>query len=244
MKKIIYYIRHPQLILLRVLAKFGFEKRHRAGFFGLLCKFDLPHSTCVFQVGASYGQELDYFNYSGVETCICFEPIPSVFEELSKKTKLYGWTAFNKALGSKKRLDKFYLASNQGISASLLKPGTVTVTYPHITFNDFIDVEVDVGSEYVRRFASAMIVGTNPVLYLDTQGYELEVLKGFADELDSFSYVYTEVGYGIGYEGAVSINKLCTFLFNRGFELLDLTLWGRSGEGDALFAKNTLIAGR
>jgi hypothetical protein len=65
-----------------------------------------------------------------------------------------------------------------------------------------------------------------------------------SDELDSFSYVYTEVGYGFGYEGAASINKLCTYLFNRGFELLDLTLWGRSGEGDALFVKYSLISGR
>jgi FkbM family methyltransferase len=179
MVKFFYYSRHPRLIFLKLLTKLGFEKRHRAGFFELLGKFDLPRSSCIFQVGASYGQELDYFNYSRVKTCICFEPVPSVFEELDKKTKLYGWTAFNKALGQQKCVKRFYLASNLGISSSLLKPGTHTDTYPHVTFNDSIEVEVEEGSDYVRRFRSAMVAGSNPVLFLDTQGYELEVLKGF-----------------------------------------------------------------
>lgn len=242
--KLSYYLRNPRLIPVAVLARMGYTKSQRLDFFELLDKFDLPRSTLVFQVGASYGQELNYFKRSGVKSCVCFEPIPSVYEELCKKTERLGWSAFNVALGSAESAKSLYLASNEGMSSSLLKPGTHVEQFPSIKFDQLIDVKVDIGSYYVSKFVPELPDRCSPVLYMDTQGYELEVLRGIGDYLSRFSYVYTEVGYGFGYEGATSISTVCQYLFDRGFEILDLSLGGRHGWGDALFVRRSLISGR
>ena len=237
-------MRKPWRICTPLLAKLGLEITKEIGFFELLDRLELPRSTFVFQVGASYGQELDYFSRSGVKSCILFEPIPSVFDDLCKKAESFGWTAFNTALGSERSRQQLYYASNHGWSSSLLKPGTHTTQYPTVTFSEVIDVDVSPGRDYIIRFSSQMSEEANPTLYMDTQGYELEVLHGIDDQLHRFSYIYTEVGYGSRYEGAVPINRLCSYLFDHGFEILDLSLGGGNGGGDALFVRSSLVSGR
>ena len=239
-----HYAFKPWLIADRLLSKSGIKKPPETGFFELLELLKLPKATSAFQVGASYGQELDYFLINGIVECACFEPIPSIFKELKDKTDRLGWSAFNVALGSKKSKQTLHLASNEGMSSSILSPASHITQFPTITFKETLDINVDVGIDYAKSHSRILSNENNPVLYMDTQGYELEVLKGFGETLENFTYVYTEVGYGFGYQNAASINEICTYLFKHGFEVLDISLSGESGWGDALFAKRSLISGR
>lgn len=239
-----HYALKPWLIADRLLSKSGIKKTQENGFFELLKILKLPQPTSAFQVGASYGQELDYFLSNGIKECACFEPIPSIFKELKGKTDQFGWLAFNVALGSKKSKQTLHLASNKGMSSSILSPDSHITQFPTITFKDTLEINVDVGIDYAKSHSRILSNENNPVLYMDTQGYELEVLKGFGETLENFTYVYTEVGYGFGYKNAASINEICTYLFEHGFEVLDISLSGESGWGDALFAKRSLISGR
>jgi len=95
-------------------------------------------------------------------------------------------------------------------------------------------------------------VGAPDFLSLDTQGCELDILKGAQKCLeDHVSALYIEVEFHALYKDQPLFHDLCAFLNPLGFELIDVTLnkrypfrgkWGMRGEGmatdgEALFFK-------
>jgi FkbM family methyltransferase len=63
------------------------------------------------------------------------------------------------------------------------------------------------------------IAGTS-LLKLDVQGYELTVLKGCADLLDRFRYVYVEASFIELYVGQALASEVIAYLLSRRFTLM------------------------
>jgi FkbM family methyltransferase len=57
------------------------------------------------------------------------------------------------------------------------------------------------------------------LLKLDVQGYELSVLKGSADVLDRFAYVYVECSFVELYEGQALAGDVISWLSDKGYSL-------------------------
>lgn len=138
-------------------------------------------------VGANVGQSAKYIRRHFPETNIyCIEPIKDTFHILEKNTQGLGLHCFNLALGSenqkiKIKIDAFNRESDRN---SLLEKNNVhnssnlrTETIQVLTLPQFCDL---IGIQFIDY------------LKIDTEGYDLEVLKGAVEMLQSSSIAFIE----------------------------------------------------
>lgn len=76
---------------------------------------------------------------------------------------------------------------------------------------------------------------------LDTQGYELEILKGGAKTLQSAQMVLMEVSLLGIYKGAPLVNEVIVFMKNNGFILYDICTLMRRPYDNALYQSDFLF---
>ena len=129
------------------------------------------------QVGAHFGQEIEIFDKFDLNHIHLFEPIKdlkSILLENTKNKKNYSIHSF--ALGNENtNKQMFYSDENSGQSSSILEPALHKKLQPKIKFEKIINIEV-------KKFIDLNIDNVN-FLIMDVQGFELEVLKGFGEEL-------------------------------------------------------------
>lgn len=182
----------------------------------------------LIHVGAHHGQEYQEYKQHGIDKLIFFEPQPQAFKVLEESVG-DEVILHNKALGNKAGQLKMYVEeANIGMSSSLLKPKEVLNEYPEIIFTKEIMVDV------VRLDDLELPYDVN-TLVIDTQGYELNVLKGAQKTLDSIQYIISEVNRSELYEGGVLIETLDGFLEAHGFKRA-FTEWSASW-GDSLYIR-------
>jgi hypothetical protein len=79
------------------------------------------------------------------------------------------------------------------------------------------------------------------MLVTDTQGFDLEVLKGAQKTLSQIDYIYTEVSKG-HYEGEPTLEDMDRFLKPFGFQRAEVSMYGswkgRDQWGDIFYIKD------
>jgi FkbM family methyltransferase len=96
----------------------------------------------VIHIGAHFGQEYNTYKNNGVENTMFFEPVPQTLKVLSEYLSVKS-ILINKALGNEnKKMTMNIEFANNGQSSSLLEPSLHLKQYPHIVFEDTIDVEM------------------------------------------------------------------------------------------------------
>lgn len=188
----------------------------------------------VFDVGANEGQSVARFS-AMVPGCEIhsFEPSPSTFALLTANAGTRAQVS-NVAVGAYAGMIEFHdnTVSVMSSALSLGKDGwgddTRIIEVPQITLDN-----------YCAEHGVARI----DLLKTDTQGYDLEVLRG-ADRMlsaGSVDLVLTEVNFSEMYANQGRADRLFGYLFDRGFHLVsvyDLRYQGpRLGWCDALFAR-------
>ena len=151
----------------------------------LIKKYNLDISG-ISHIGAHVGQEVKIYKENNIDNIYLFEPQKSIFEKLIKNVNTNEVFCFNFGLGSENF--KTFIntgESNDGESASILRPKLHLDLYPEITFEKKEEIEIKVYDEL-------NISGVN-FICIDTQGYELEALKGCKNSLKKIDYIYTEV---------------------------------------------------
>lgn len=186
----------------------------------------------VIHVGAHVGQE--YMNYKrhGIDNMLFFEPVPEIYEKLIKALpKDSSIKTFNIALGNETGEREMYIETvNQGMSSSLLEPGTHLVTYPHIVFPEKKKVSIDkLDNIEFPKLAYNM-------LNMDVQGFELEVLKGAVKTLPYIDIIYTEINTEDVYKNCAHVEDLDAFLSIFNFKRVETKMACKSW-GDALYIK-------
>ena len=185
----------------------------------------------IIQVGANLGQEIGLFkNYTN--NIILIEPIPQLAHYLSQSHPNY--LVIPCALGSVNTKMDLHLASNNGESSSLLKPLNHTVYYPDITFGQSIEVPVRTFSSLIDDYK----INTDlfNVLVSDTQGYDLEAIKGFGSYIQKIDLIIAEYINSNLYENDASLEDMSNYLIPLGFELVN-TFSENLGAGNAVFKK-------
>ena len=155
----------------------------------------------IIHVGAHSGQEvLKYKAYD--KKIILFEPQKSVYKELLKNVaSLEEVKCYNIGLGSiKKRSTLFKSNENEGKSSSVLTPELHLKVQPNISFTDSEEIKIE-------RFDSLEVETLNFVT-LDVQGFELEVLKGFGEELKKVDFIFTEINTRYLYKNNALVSEL------------------------------------
>jgi FkbM family methyltransferase len=199
--------------------------------------------TGFIQAGAHHGEELEEFRNCLMsrdngplifDNIHMFEPLPRAFDVLNRK--VISEKVYNVALGEKDDVAILHVdKENQGQSSSILVPELHKTQYPDITFPEEILVEVKTLDSYQIKTCNA--------LWMDVQGYELNVLKGAIKTLEFIDYIYTEVNVDEVYKDCARLYQMDEFLKTFGFERVELDLFGKTW-GDAFYIKKKLIPER
>lgn len=204
-------------------------------FNSLIRKYNI-NVTGVIHVGGHIGQEMETYKKNNVENLIVFEPQKAPFQKLTDVVNSIGFdniNLINKALGSSCATVEM-TCNDDGLCSSILNPKHVLEQYPNIIFDRKETVEMVTMDSVIRKNHSYNF------LNMDTQGYELEVLKGAKNTLKTIDCVYTEVNNTEVYEDNALIEDIDDFL--KGYNMVRVeTDWMGGTWGDAFYIKQDLI---
>ena len=187
----------------------------------------------IIHVGAHKGQEVQkYMEYN--KEVILFEPQKDIFKELIKNVEsLDKIQCYNFALGSKNEINRINRSQgNDGLSSSILAPKLHLVVQPNISFKDTEEIEV-------KRFDSLGIDTLN-FLTLDVQGFELEVLKGFGEELKNVNFIFTEINTKYLYQNNALVSEIDKYLSKYNFIRIYTNVDCFNYFGDAFYVKRNI----
>jgi FkbM family methyltransferase len=195
---------------------------------------DPSSSPVIFDVGANVGQTIDVVQKCFPSPIIhAFEPGKIAFDKLLRThSKLAHVYLNNLALGSKVGRNEFFENSNTDMSSFLpLGPDG----WGEIKSQQFVEVST------IDTYCSQHRIGFIDLLKSDTQGFDLEVLKGAKELLNArkIRLLYIELTFQKLYLGSPPVDEIFRFIFAQGFELVSFYkfyyLNGRVGWTDALF---------
>jgi FkbM family methyltransferase len=238
----------PIKLIQKCLKSFGYEVvpyppsdwvRSRNALRNLLTTFSID---CVFDVGANcggYGNHLRDIGYKG--WILSFEPVHATFLELEKQAASRPpWRIFPFALGATDGQTQINI--NQcDLMTSFLTPVGPSKELP---FNR------TVGSETVelRRldsiFTTCMegISARNLYLKIDTQGFDIEVLRGAEGVLANFRAAQTELSFVPVYEGMPRYDQALKEFESRGFGVVDFLPVTRTEDDLRVIEMDCLLA--
>ncbi len=180
-----------------------------------ISKFLPTDSPVVFDVGANVGQSVKKFR-SVFPRCIVhsFEPSPSTFGVLKNELLAFENVHLcNCALGATPGKLPFFENTFSDMSSFLPLGASGWGTIAQETL---VDVQT------VDEFCKTKNVSRIDVLKLDTQGYDLEVLRGAENMLthSNVGLVYLEIIFPGMYEELPSFSDIYQFLASKGFRLV------------------------
>ena len=170
------------------------------------------HINTIFDVGANIGQSALKFREAFPKSLIyCFEPVSSIFREL--KATVSGDSNIN--------CYSLAFSCNPGNGTIYLAQGA--------TQNSFIPMPDTIGTESVSvktvdNFASENCIERIDLLKIDTEGHDLEVLKGASHMLSGgrTAFVLAEVGFNPMDNRHVLFDDVRSLLMEKGFSLFGI----------------------
>jgi FkbM family methyltransferase len=201
--------------------------------------YELPKIKSILQVGASGGQEISLFLKNNIIECLLIEPLDYPFAVLCDNVKgIDNYIPVKTAVGARdNEVIQMYVASNDGQSSSILKPAKHTSIFPGVNFNSKVNIKsftLDGIVSYINQ-TNKKSAEAYDLIYVDVQGAELEVFKGASKSIINAKYIFTEVGYGGGYENDSSYVEIIQYLNAFSYKLVDIRIDPRTGYGDAFF---------
>lgn len=174
----------------------------------------------IFDVGANVGEIVLYFNQKFTSSQIlAFEPINESFKTLEKNTEhLKNVNCFKYALGS--TIEKKTISLNPNSQQNSLVEELQKDSFP----TEVIDIIT------LDNFCEQTQIEKIDLLKIDTEGFELEVLKGATNLLENrkISFILSEVGFRETDKRHTFFFSLYQFLYSKGFRfygLYDLSYW-------------------
>ena len=201
-------------------------------------KYNLKISK-IAHVGAHKGQEVDEYLtvFPNVEISL-FEPQTNLFNYLKVKFEdKNNITLYNFALGSINDSSKMFISDNEGQSSSFFKPKLHLVEHPEVKFHED-------STNFQIKVLDELDINNIDFLNIDTQGFEMEVLKGSSKILkEDVKYIILEINKKELYEGCPLVRDIDSFLKQYGFIRTDTHYWMDSHSwGDAFYIKKNLIS--
>jgi len=192
----------------------------------------------VLDVGANKGEWSQYVLASKASiTLHAFEPIPAVYRKLKRNLKQqYPAMCHNIAVSDKNSLKDFYCydttTSASEVSSLFHRPILDTLLHTQPTI-------ITVETKTLDLFCKEQLIEHIDFLKIDTEGSELNVLKGATDLLKNGSIKYIQFEYGGTYQDAhITLKEVHELLTTYGYlifriipqGLVDITEWTPSLE--------------
>jgi len=187
----------------------------------LIALFKQLDINCVLDVGANMGQFASNLRRAGYQgQIISFEPIMECFEHL-KKHENKNWVVHNFALGNEEKTLDINI-TNKNVFSSFLKPNEYSVH----RFNESAKVSRTQRVEVKRLddIFNGIVSINNPRIFLklDTQGFDLEVLKGAQQSLRHVFGLQSEISCKAIYAGMPTHVESLQYIDHLGYEVTDI----------------------
>jgi FkbM family methyltransferase len=186
----------------------------------------------VLDVGAcngEYGQLLRGLGYRG--RIVSFEPLPKHFEQLKRLAAADGnWLALPYALGDTPGRAEMSIAQSSDLSSFLTTRRDARELFPGAVVDTTATVEV----RRLDDIFSTIVSGADPssiYLKMDTQGFDLQVIRGASASLKHIAAVQSEVSFIPLYEGQPSCADMLAELASLGFSPAGFFVVNRSANG-------------
>jgi FkbM family methyltransferase len=189
--------------------------------------------NCVVDVGAGdgrYARNLRMLGYVG--PIVSFEPVPESYEQLAVAAAGDDlWSVRRIALGAERatgELNVLRAAGGEAVFSSLLEPRWLQQKRP-----ETVRIEV----ERLDAAAADLLASlANPRIFLkiDTQGYDVEVVRGAAGILDHVVALQCEVSVVPIYEQVPHYTEALAYYESLGFALVDLSVVNRAASAFVL----------
>ena len=193
----------------------------------------------ILDVGANSGQTYESFRWAGFKGPICsFEPNPEMFKQLAKQPGEQ-WQRLPYALSSLTGQAEFFITDNDnsnGLQAPLLEKLKVKSKINVQTYR--------LDELWSRENFSAR----NVFLKIDTEGHDMEVVKGASGILDRIHLIMMETSPLPRYQGeppfSVVVNNMndMGFLICRVEKIISSPGVGMDTALDVVFARRDLVA--
>ncbi len=199
-------------------------------------KFDLKIKN-IAHIGAHNGKELKVYKKLFPNSQIhLFEPNKSSFQKLKNNFKnesnIY---LYNIALGNENQKKILITSKDFPNTSSLLEPKLHRKYYPEINFDNKETVTL-------KKFDSLHINNIN-FMSIDTQGFELEVLKGATENLAHVDYLIVEINRKPLYKDSPLEKDIDKFLKLHNFIRVVTSYWGNECVwGDGFYIRKNKLS--
>ena len=194
----------------------------------------------LVDVGANDGQWVSDVKRQGFKgNVLCIEPLKESYIKL-KSRKLNNVTAINCAVGNMDGVIYLNKASNNGLSSSILELNSYHIAAaPEINYISKEKVKIVRMSKILKAHRYKKIF-----VKIDTQGYEIEVIRGLNKK--NFSDIYgfqIEVNLVETYKSCTLIENIIEFLNSKGYRPFriengfGMPKFGQQLQADILFIK-------
>lgn len=177
----------------------------------------------VLDVGANVGQFGDLVLRTGFAgKIVSFEAIPEVHQALARhaRRKSDSWiVAPCAALGSRRGAITLNVAANTVSSSVLPMLRAHEDAAPQSIYVKEQIVDLERLDEHASRFFPP---DAKLIIKIDTQGYEMEVLKGASGLLHQTAGIQVELSLTPLYEGAPSFTDMISFVKHCGYDLFNI----------------------
>lgn len=166
----------------------------------------------IFDIGANVGQSIIRFQKElKFKELHSFEPNTEAFEKLKKFTSS-SIVLNNCALGDKDQYKDFYNYKKTS-SSSFYKLNKKSSIYEINKDYNVSKIEIKTLDSYVKK---NMNINKINILKIDTQGFEVDVLRGANDLIKNkkIDFIETEINLGFQYENRTSFKNIEDLLFD------------------------------
>lgn len=200
----------------------------------------------IYDIGANYGQFAIGMIKSGFSgRIISFEPISFVYDELRKNSSKHdNWFVAERcALGEKECITQINISDSSASSSILQMTSKHSDAAPYTKCSSMEEISIKRLDDVVKGMCQSESI----FLKIDTQGFELPVLKGAEQVIQKTKILQLELSLVELYSGQELYQTVIDYLDKKGFELwfLDPAFIdprnGRLLQMDALFINRNLI---
>lgn len=196
----------------------------------------LPSNPVIVDCGAHDGSDsVALAKLFKAGTIHCFEPVTELYARLLENTRPYaGIKSYPLALADINGTMDFYISNGASdASSSLLKPKEHLKDHPDTYFANTVTVATSTLDDW------AQVNGIKKVdmLWLDMQGFELNMLKESKVILETVTIIHTEVSTRETYKGVGQYNEYRSFLEEKGFSAVIEAIPKGWDMGNVLFVR-------
>ena len=198
----------------------------------------LPSNPVIIDAGAHVGGDsIEMCRLYKGATVHAFEPVPGIYQFLKHNTRKFKRIHCHTiALSNQNGQQQMHVSSGASDgSSSLLAPKEHLTDHPDV----FFDQTITVTTQTLDAWATTQHLDHVDLLWLDMQGFELEVLKASHTILPTVKAVHMEVSTRATYEGVPLYDEVKQWMQSQGFKVEVEAIPQGWDMGNVLFVRKT-----